>query len=77
MDDVAFSRELLQARLLVELMSQAAPYLRPGTVDAISEEDYDEMRVNVAERVEQWLVAAVEQQESEQNGTAAAVPGVK
>lgn len=54
-----------------------APYLRPETVDAISEEDYDEMRVNVAERVEQWLVAAVEQQESEQNGTAAAVPGVK
>lgn len=54
-----------------------APYLRPETVDAISEEDYEEMRVNVAERVEQWLEAAVKQQETDQQGKALAVPGVK
>lgn len=42
-----------------------APYLLPATVDAISEEDYEEMRVNVAERVEQWLEAAIQQQDGQ------------
>lgn len=85
---VTQDRERLQQALdelwaKVETMNYArfkqdvAPYLRQETVDIISEEDYDEMRVNVAERVEQWLVAAVEQQESEQGGTSAAVPGLK
>lgn len=41
-----------------------APYLPQETVNAITEEDYDDMRVNVGERVEQWLQEAVKQQEA-------------
>lgn len=57
-------------------VQDVAPFLPPETVAAISEEEYEEIRVNVAERVEQWLKAAVEQQES-WNETKANVPGVK
>lgn len=47
-----------------------APFLPQETVNAITEEDYDDMRVNVGERVEQWLRAAVDQQEAEKSSLA-------
>lgn len=57
--------------------SDVAPYLPPEIAEAMTQESYEELQVNVATNVEQWLETALELRESAGEKKQAEKPGAK